>query len=206
MDGTESDTDLLIAEAAAGNVVARERLLAVHRDRLRRMLDVRMDRRLAARLDASDVVQESLAEATRQLDGYLRRRDLPFYWQRLMQLHRQHVQCQKRSVKREQPGNQYSLPDESEYRLVEQLVGSKSSPSQGAIRDETIERVRTAMRQLKAADRELLVLRHLEQLTVAETAATLGISGSNVKVRHFRAVRQLQKVLGDQSGLGERDA
>ena len=79
MNGRESKTDLLITEAAAGNVVAREQLLAVHRDRLRRMVDVRMDRRLAARLDASDVVQESLAEATRQLDGYLRRRELPFY-------------------------------------------------------------------------------------------------------------------------------
>ena len=205
MDGSESETDMLVTQAGAGDAQAREQLLALHRDRLRRMVDVRMDRRMAARLDASDVVQEALAEAARQLDRYLRHRELPFYawlrqvaWQRLLQLQRHHVQSQKRSVLREQVGNRQPLPDESAFQLVEQLVGSQTSPSQGVIRNETMERVRAAMGQLKAEDRELLVLRHLEQLTVEETAATLEMSAGNVKVRHFRAVQQLRKVLGDQ--------
>src|SRR5438093_9616573 len=103
-----ADTEQLLERAAGGDAVARDQLLQRHRDRLKRMVAVRADPRLAARVDPSDVVQETLAEAAARLDAYLRTRPLPFYpWlrqiaqQRLIDLHRRHVQAGRRSVMRE---------------------------------------------------------------------------------------------------------
>src|SRR5262245_15592899 len=105
---TMADTEHLLERAAAGDGAARAQLLQRHRRRLRRMVAVRFDPRLAARVDPSDVVQEALAEAAATLDGYLRERPLPFYpWlrqlaqRRLLDLHRRHVQARRRSVTRE---------------------------------------------------------------------------------------------------------
>src|SRR5262245_42620975 len=119
MTPAPTDTDALLAAAAGGDADARGRLLARHRDRLARMVACRLDRRLAARVDPSDVVQEVLAEADRKLDRYLRDRPLPFYpwlrqlaWEQLATLHRRHVRAGKRSVRREQP-DLLALPDES---------------------------------------------------------------------------------------------
>src|SRR6516164_5374655 len=110
MRSAEPDTDALLAQASQGDADAGQRLLARHRDRLKRMVAVRLDRRLLARLDPSDVVQEALAEAARRLPDYLRERPLPFYpWlrqlaaDRLVTLHRRHVRAQRRSVRREEP-------------------------------------------------------------------------------------------------------
>src|SRR4051794_34158326 len=107
---TSPDTETLLAEAAAGGADARDRLLRRHRDHLARMVACRLDRRLAARVDPSDVVQEVLVEADGKLDQYLRERPLPFYpwlrelaWERIAGLHRRHVRARKRSVLREEP-------------------------------------------------------------------------------------------------------
>src|SRR5262245_24069354 len=104
------DTDALLARATAGDPEAAQQLLARHRGRLGRMVAVRLDCRLAARVDPSDVVQEALMDAARKLPDYLRRRPLPFYpwlreiaWERLIKLHQQHLTAGKRSVLREQP-------------------------------------------------------------------------------------------------------
>src|SRR5205814_1688332 len=136
----------------------------------------RLDRRLAARVDASDVVQEVLAEASRKFDRYLRERPLPFFpWLRslaeehLVALHRRHVRTCGRSVLREEPGL-LNLPDESAAELAARLVTSATSPTQRALRQELRERVRQALEQLSERDREVLVLRNLEQLSVADTA------------------------------------
>jgi RNA polymerase sigma-70 factor, ECF subfamily len=122
------DTDALLDRAAAGDAGARNLLLARHRRRLRRLIAVRLDRRLAARVDPSDVVQESLAEADRRLDAYLAARPLPFYpWlrrlalERLVDLHRRHVRSQKRSVRRELPLDA-PPPDESLRDLAGRLL------------------------------------------------------------------------------------
>src|SRR5262245_2668134 len=119
MAPAEPDTDELLADATRGDADARQRLLTRHRARLRRMVEVRLDRRLAARVDASDVVQEALADAARKLDGYLRDRPLPFYpwlrrlaWERLVKVHRRHLHAGRRSVRREEPGL-LALPEES---------------------------------------------------------------------------------------------
>src|SRR5690349_9237495 len=120
----ETTLEELMARAAQGDQTAAGQLLERHRSRLRRMVALHMDRRLAARLDTSDVVQEALADAVRKLPDYLHDRPLPFYpwlrqlaWERLIQLHRRHLHAQQRSVAREEHGAA-PLPDESALELA----------------------------------------------------------------------------------------
>ncbi|HEY1375687.1 MAG TPA: sigma-70 family RNA polymerase sigma factor [Gemmataceae bacterium] len=195
-----ADTDLLLDRAAAGDGSARDDLLRRHRDRLRRMVAVRADPRLAARVDPSDVVQETLAEAAGRLDGYLRDRPLPFYpWlrqiaqRRLIDLHRRHVRARRRSVVREEPAG---LPDRSAVQLAERLFARQSSPSAGLHRRERRDRVRAALAALPDADREVLVLRVLEELPTRDIAAVLGITESSVRSRQVRALDKLKTLLG----------
>src|SRR3954471_19959386 len=115
----DGDNEQLLERACAGDAAARQELLGLHRDRLRQMVSVRLDRRLAARVDPSDVVQEALAEAARKLDDYLGARPLPFYpwlrrlaWERLVKLHERHLRAQRRSAMRERAGS-LALPDGS---------------------------------------------------------------------------------------------
>jgi RNA polymerase sigma-70 factor (ECF subfamily) len=200
----DSDTEELLRQAGAGNRTAREQLLAQHRQRLRQMIAVRLDRRLAARLDPSDVVQEALVDAAQRLSAYLRQRPLPFYpwlrqiaWERLIDLHRQHIYAQKRSVTREEPQNMH-LPDESALELADRLLARGSSPISQLVRAEQRHRVREALARLGPRDQDILVLRHLEQLSTAEMAAVLGISEGAVKTRHLRALVRFRELLGDQ--------
>jgi RNA polymerase sigma-70 factor, ECF subfamily len=200
----EPDTEELIAKARGGDVQARQQLLVRHQKRLQRMVAMRMDRRLRARVDASDVVQDALADAAGKLSDYLRRRPLPFYpwlrqlaWEKLIDLHRRHVRAGKRSVSREEPGV-LDLPDDSAAELASRIVDVASSPSKHLLREELRARVQTALGNLAAPDREVLVLRHVEQLSVKEVAAVLGISEAAVKTRHFRALERLQRILGQE--------
>jgi RNA polymerase sigma-70 factor (ECF subfamily) len=187
------DTEQLIEQASQGDAAARQQLLVRHRDRLRTMVRVRLDRRLAARVDPSDVVQEALAAAAK-LSDYLRRRPLPFYhwlrrltWERLVKLHRRHLRARSRSVLREDP-DLPGLPDESALDLARKLVSPGSSPSRQLIRQEVRDRVRAALAQLNEGDREVLVMRYLEQLSNAEIGGVLGITEGAVKMRHLRAL------------------
>src|SRR5581483_4098665 len=197
---TADDTDHLLARAAAGDAAARDDLLLRHRGRLRRMVAVRADPRLAARVDPSDVVQDTLAEAHRRLDEYLRDRPLPFYpWlrqlaqNRLIDLHRRHVLARRRTVTREEAAG---LPDRSALALAERLFARQSSPSAGLHRRERRDRVRAALAALPDADREVLVLRVLEEMPTRDIAAVLGITESSVRSRQVRALGRLRKLLG----------
>jgi len=202
----DCENDELFAQAEQGDHVARQRLLEMHRPRLKLMVALRLDRRLNARVDPSDVVQDALTEANQQLDQYLRERPLPFYpwlrrfaWKRLVDLHRRHVVARRRSVTREEsldPG----LPDHSAIALANNLMASDTSPSRRVLRDELCQRVQQALGQLDERDHEVLVLRYLEQLTTAEIAAVLGIGTGAVKMRHLRALERLRARLADDSG------
>jgi RNA polymerase sigma-70 factor, ECF subfamily len=204
MTTEQLDTEELLRQAEDGDRRAREGLLARHRDRLRKMIAWRLDRRLAARVDPSDVVQEVLLEASDKMDRYLRERPLPFFpWlralagERLATLHRRHIRARGRSVLREEAGL-LNLPDESAAELAARLVTSSTSPTQRALRQEQRERAQKALGQLSERDREILVLRNLEQLTVASTAEVLGISEGAVKVRHLRALERLREFLAEK--------
>jgi RNA polymerase sigma-70 factor (ECF subfamily) len=199
----DPDTDMLLAQASQGNRDARDRLLERHRPRLRQLIGLRLDRRLAARLDPSDVVQESLADAAGKLDDYLRTRPLPFYpWlrglalDRLIDMYRWHIRTRKRSVRREERALP-PLPDESVAELAHRLCARGSSPSERLARTEAGTRVRAALDQLSDRDRELLVLRHLEQMSIREIAGVLSLSEGAVKVRHVRALERLRDRQGE---------
>jgi RNA polymerase sigma-70 factor (ECF subfamily) len=207
MTRVNPDTDWLVEQAARGDDQARQQLLSRHRQRLRRMVALRLSRRLAARVDPSDVVQEALAQAAHQLDDYLRDRPLPFYpwlrklaWERLVKLHRRHIEAGRRSVSREEPP---ALPDESALELADRLVAAGPGPAEAALRAELRQRVRAALDRLAAGDREVLVLRFLERLSTTEVAAVLGVTPGAVKLRQMRALDRLRTRLGnDWSGEG----
>jgi RNA polymerase sigma-70 factor (ECF subfamily) len=203
---TQPDTDLL-RRAEGGDLAARDELWGRHRPRLRRLVALRLDPRLAARIDPSDVVQETLAEAARKLATYLRQRPLPFYpWlrqlalERVARLYREHVRAGKRSVLREECAFG-SLPDESALELIDRLRRSGSSAGSRLRREELRAYLQAALDRLNQADREVLVLRHVEQMDTREVAAILGLSESAVKMRHLRALDRLRTLLDvDQAG------
>jgi RNA polymerase sigma-70 factor (ECF subfamily) len=209
MVGTkEPDTAELLRRAAGGDREAVDGLLARHRGRLRRMVAVRMDKRLAARVDPSDIVQEALTEASQKLPDYLAHKRLPFYpwlrqlaWERLIGAHRRHVEAKARSVTREED-EAMVLPDHSAVQLAARLLANGTSPSVRMIRRELRAKVRQMLSQMSTPDREVLVLRYLEQLSTAETAAVLGLTVDGVKSRQRRALERFSNLLADHS-LGD---
>ena len=202
MTAQEGSTLELLNRAAEGDGSARTELLTRHRARLRRMVAVHIDRRLAARFDPSDVVQEALLDAARELPTYLVQRPIPFYpwlrqlaWDRLVELHRRHMLAQKRSVQREQPGG-FHLPDESALELADCLVKREAAtPLPIYQREEQRGKVRQALLSLGSRDQEILVLRHLEHLSIAEIAAVLNIGEGAVKTRVLRALVRFRELL-----------
>jgi RNA polymerase sigma-70 factor (ECF subfamily) len=204
-----TDTEQLLTRVARGDNSAREQLLDRYRSRLRRMVEVRFDLRLGARLDPSDVVQESLADAAAQLNRYLKDRPLPFYpWlrqiaqRRLIEVHRRHVLARRRTVTRE--GETCDLPDRSALALVERLLVRHSNPSAALRRQERRDRVRAALTALSPSDREVLVLRILEGVPTRETAALLAISEVAVRSRQVRALERLKVLLGSDFLEGDQ--
>lgn len=203
---SNSGTEALVERARQGDRSAQAELLERYRARLRRMVAIRLDKRLAARTDPSDIVQETMHDAHRRLPEYFADPQIPFYpWlrriaaDRLADVYRQHVGAEKRSVLKEQAGTP-ELNDESVAELANSIVTSSHSPVRRAILAEMQGRTRAALLELKPADREILVLRYLEQMEVAEIASVLGISETAVTSRHLRALQRLRRLLGDDFG------
>jgi RNA polymerase sigma-70 factor (ECF subfamily) len=197
--------DELVKQAARGDRQLFSQLLAEHRQRLRRMIQLRMDRRLRGRLDPSDVIQDAYLEAATRLDELLRQRNMPFFvWLRLITLqklalmHRRHLGTQARDANREVTLFHNHLPEATSTILVAHLLGRLSSPSDAAMRAERRRRLQFALERLEPMDREVLVLRHFEELTNLETAAVLGIKPSAASNRYVRALKRLEDILGDK--------
>jgi RNA polymerase sigma-70 factor (ECF subfamily) len=199
------NTEELVERAAHGDRLAVEQLIDAHRDRLRRMVTIRMDPRLAARVDPSDVIQDAMVQASRRLDDYLKHRPLPFYpwlrkiaWECLVDLYHRHVTAKKRTIDREQRLGM-RLSNRSTMDLGSIIARDQKSPSEALVQKELQRRLQEALDRLDCKDRDVLVMRHLEQLSVAEIAAVLGISEGAVKMRRFRAVQRLRDLLHDPS-------
>jgi RNA polymerase sigma-70 factor (ECF subfamily) len=195
-------TAALLQRIAADDSTAVAELVGLYRPKVRRMVAVRMDRRLKTRVDPSDVVQETLLEAVHQLPTFARRQPVPFFpWlrsiamNRLIDHHRRHVRTQRRSVLREEKIVCLPLPDESAVELAQRLTYGGSSPSRQLESHERCERIRNTIEQLEQDDREVLVLKYLEELTAAEIAAVLGVAERTVWRRHARAIELLGQVL-----------
>ncbi len=207
MDNNSAESVDLIERARAGDRAALNALLARHSDRLRRMVEIRLDARLQARLDASDVVQEAFVEVAGRLEEYLADPKMPlFLWlrlvvgERLLRLHRHHLGTQMRDAGREVSLYRGALPAASSAALAAQLLGKHTSPTQAVLRAERILRLQEALNALDPLDREILSLRHFEELTTAEAARVLGIEESAAAKRYFRALKRLKDVLAAMPG------
>jgi RNA polymerase sigma-70 factor (ECF subfamily) len=203
MGSAEPDTDFLLEQAESGDQAAVDALLLRYRRRLRAMVGARLDRRVAARIDPSDVVQESLLEAYRRLPEYLRDRQVPFYpwlrqiaWERLVHLQRRHLVARKRAVGRE-VAFELVLSDDSIAVLARRLQSSSIGPHSRIVKAELRARMQAALRHLSEPDREVLMLRYLEQLSIREIMAVLSLKESAVKLRLLRALERLRTWLDD---------
>ena len=201
------DISELVKRAGAGDREATSELLEMHRARLRTMVNLRLDRRLYGRVDASDVVQEAVVEAARRLSDYAKSPPMDFYlWlrqlatQKLIDAHRRHLGAKKRSA-----GQDIAIhrggPEASSLSLANQLLGKLTTPTRAAMRAELQQKVQEALAHLDPVDREVLVLRHFEQLTNEETAQVLGLSRSGASKRYITALSRLREYLSGVPGL-----
>jgi RNA polymerase sigma-70 factor (ECF subfamily) len=204
---TENEDSIeLLERLRAGDKQALDDLFQRHRGRLKRMVELRMDWRLQMRLDASDVLQEAFLDIASRLEEYLREPRLsPFVWLRLcvgeelVNLHRRHLGTRMRDAAREVSLNR-ALPAASSAALASMLLGKLTSPTQAAIRAERIARLQEALNALEPLDREVLALRHFEQLSRSETAQILGISEDAAAKRYVRALKRMKEILAQLPG------
>ena len=202
------DLTELLARAAAGDEEALTELFSRYRKRLKQMVRLRLNRRLQGRIDDSDVLQEAFLEAARRLPEYLADRPLPFFlWlrhltgEKLIDAHRRHLGARMRDAAQEVSLHRGPMPAASSASLAAQLLGRLTSPSQAAAKAETRLRVQEALNRMEPLDREVLALRHFEQLSNAEVAETLGLNESTASSRYLRALKRLKDELCDLPGL-----
>ena len=207
MTGEASETAGLLRRAAEGDQGAWGALLVRSRDRLRRMVALRLDRRLQGRVDPSDIIQEAYIDASARLAEYARQPDMPFFlWlrfltgQRLLRVHRQRLGAEMRDVAREVSLYRGALPAATSAALAAQLLGRDTRPSEAAVRAERSIRLQEALNSMDPLDREVLALRHFEQLSNGEAARVLGLQEPAAAKRYVRALKRLRLILDARPG------
>jgi RNA polymerase sigma-70 factor, ECF subfamily len=200
-DQSDEETSLL-HRAAGGDQEAQRVIFSRYRDRLKRMVSLRLSRRLAGRVDDSDVLQESFLDVSRRLDEYLANPSTSFFlWLRnmtglkLAEVHRRHLGTQLRDAGREVTLHRGGLPTADSVSLAAQLLGKLTAPSQAAIKAETRLLVQEALNSMDPIDREVLALKHFEQLSTTEIAEVLGLSKAGAGSRYLRAIKRLRGIL-----------
>ena len=203
-DPTETQKLLIEAKRAAPGAV--DALLTRHREALRRAIALRLDAAVSRRVDASDIVQEVMLEASRRLNDYLANPAMPFHlWLRslaqdhVIDAHRRHRLAQRRSVDREQAMHHHGFAGQSSIDLIAGLVDPELTPASAAIREELERRFHAALAEMNDDDREIITLRHFEQLSNQDAAAVLKVSEPAAAMRYMRAVRRLQGLLAPKS-------
>lgn len=201
---SDAPTDNWISRLQTGDTDTFGEFFQLHRPRLRRMIEWRMDGRLNDRIDVSDVLQETYVDARRRLTQYLRKPRVPTYvwlrglaYERLLRLQRRHLGAKCRAVQR-----QVGLPAESSAILAQRLSGSLSTPSRAVMRKELQMRVQAAVASLKEMDREIILMRHFEDMSNSEVAQELGLSDSAASMRYGRAIFRLKERLFPLSERG----
>jgi RNA polymerase sigma-70 factor (ECF subfamily) len=209
MDG-EGELTALLERAAAGDEGALRDLFARHRDRLKRMIHLRLSRRVQGRVDDSDVLQETFLDVARRLKEYAAEPKLPFYlWLRhmaglkLAEIHRRHLGTQLRDADREVTLHRGGLPAADSVSLAAHLLGQLTTPSQAAIKAETRLMVQEALNSMDPVDREVLALKHFEQLSTREIAEVLGMSKAGAGSRYLRAIKRLKEILSHTPGFAD---
>lgn len=192
-------TRSLLDRAKTGDAAAVDDLLAGHREPLRRAVELRLDPALARRVDASDIVQDVLVEASRRLSDYLKDPAMPFgLWlrhlakDRMIDAHRFHRKAQRRSLDREQAVQPPAWAAESSVQLIAQLLDPEKTPATAAVQQELERRLQAAVSELDEADREVILMRHFEGLGNQEVAAALELTEAAASMRYLRALRRLR--------------
>lgn len=196
--GPSREANVERIELQQGGMYALAAVFERHRQRLRKMVELRLDVRVAVRISADDVLQESFVEASRRLEDYLTDAAVPvFIWLRFLVgqqvriAHRRHLATNKRSV-----GKEFRIHHHSTARILKdvanRLLSHDSTPSAVASKRELYAQVRHQLESLDEIDREILTLRHYEELTNAEVAVELLISQDAASKRYRRALRRLR--------------
>jgi RNA polymerase sigma-70 factor (ECF subfamily) len=198
----------LLSRATAGDQDALATLFAFYRARLKRMVALRLDRRLRGRVDASDVLQEAYLDLARRAPEFLARPTMPFFlWlrlltgQRLLAIHRRHFKAKMRDAGQEIALQQGAMPPASSASLAARLLGRLTTPSQAAVRAELRLRLQEALNGMNEIDREMLVLRHFEELSNGEAAEVLGLQPAAASNRYVRALKRLRSILAGMPGF-----
>lgn len=206
---TDPEVAVLVARLRAGDQAALAVLFNRHRDKLRRMVQLRLDHRLAGRVSASDVLQEAYIDALKRIDHYFEKPNQPFFgWlrlvvgQRLADVHREHL-AQKRNAAQD-VSIQGGPPGADSACMAAFLVGHLTSPSHAASRNEAYARLEEALNQMDPLDREVLALRHFEELSNTETATLLGIQPPAASKRYVRALARLKQILETLPGFHDQ--
>lgn len=211
MSAEQLDIEALLEKLRNGDLKALAALFDQYRERLWRIVHFRMDRRLAGRVDADDILQESYMNAADRIDHFVQTTEQSFFiWlrlvvnQTLIDVHRRHLGTKMRDARRDMSlhGRQ-QYPLATSTSLAAQLLGRVTSPSQVAIRDETAGRLEQAIQGMEPIDQEVLALRHFEELTNSEVAEVLGIQQKAASIRYIRALKRLKQVLGELPEFGE---
>jgi RNA polymerase sigma-70 factor (ECF subfamily) len=202
-----SDLDALTRRLRGGDAAAAGELFDAYGDRLKRMVRLRLDRRLQGRLDASDVLQEAFLDVLQKAADFAAK-GLPAYlWlrlivaERLLILHRHHLGTQMRDAAQEVSLGRGGPPAATTHSLANLLLGRLTSPSQAAIRAERQARLQEALNGMDALDREVLALRHFEELSNSEVAAVLGLTKTAASNRYIRALKRLKAILATLPGI-----
>ena len=206
---TADDTgEVLLKQALAGDIPALAVLFSQHRDRLKRMIKLRLDRRLQGRVDASDVLQEAYLDLAQRLPEYCREPKFPVYlWmrlvtgQRLAQVHRKHLGAAMRNAELEVSIYQKALPQASTEFLASRLLGHFTSVSQRVVRAEQQIKLQETLNSMDEIDREILALRHFEELSNDEAAKVLEIQPGTASKRYIRALRRLKEAMASIPGM-----
>lgn len=202
------EIDDLLRQAADGDQPALAALFDHYRKRLRQMVRLRLDRRLRGRVDPSDVLQEAYLDMARQLPGYFEQEDMSFFlWlrlvtgQRMMRMHRQHLGAAMRDAGREVSLYKGALPQATSVSLAAQLLGRFTSVTQAAVRAEMQVKLQEAINSMDPMDREIIALRHFEELSNNEAAEVIGLSKAAASNRYIRALARLQGILESIPGF-----
>jgi RNA polymerase sigma-70 factor (ECF subfamily) len=208
MTAPATDEADLLCRAKAGDQQAVATLFGRYRDRLRKMVRLRLDRRLCGRIDTSDVLQDAYLEVARRFPEYAASPTVPLYiWlrsltgQRLVDVHRRNLGAEMRDAGREVSLYRGPLPAASSASLAQQLLAGLTSPTQAAMRAEMQVRLHEVLNSMDAIDREVVVLRHFEELSNIEAAEVLGIETSAASKRYIRAIRRLKAILDAVPGF-----
>ena len=208
MAENDGDTSDLIQKSLAGDEVALAALFERYRPRLRRMVSLRMNARVQQRVDASDVLQEAFIDLSQRLQEYAKDPKIEFFlWlrlvtgQRLAMVHRKHVDAKMRGVGMEVSINRGLVPEASSFFLASGLIGQFTSVGARVVRDEMRAKLQEVLDGVDPDDREVLALKHFEEMTNAEIAQVLGITESGASKRYIRALRRLRQAARQIEGL-----